>query len=110
MQDIVIEDPLFDEKFIIKGNNEEKIKSLLLDENLKDLIELQPNISFEIKDDEGWFGQQFSEGVDILYFQSVGVIKETKLLKGLFYLFSTTLERLVQIDSAYENDPNIKLK
>jgi len=36
-------------------------------------------------------------------------LKDTKHLKGLFYLFSMLLERLVQIDSAYEDDPQIKL-
>jgi hypothetical protein len=38
------------------------------------------------------------------------VIKETDQLKALFELFSSTLTRLVQIDSAYENDPTISLK
>ena len=31
------------------------------------------------------------------------------MLKDLFDLFSRTLMRLVQIDSAYENDPQVKL-
>lgn len=62
-----------------------------------------------IRDDEGWFGTAFPDGVDQLYFSSVGVIKDTEHLKGLFYLFSTLLERLVQIDSAYEHDPKITL-
>ncbi len=110
MQDIVIGDPFFDEKFIIKGNDENKVKMLLLNDKLKELIDLQPRVSFEIRDDEGWFSQKFPEGVDELYFQCVGIIKETSLLKGLFDLFSLTLERLVRIDSAYENDPGVILK
>lgn len=65
---------------------------------------------FEIRDDEGWFGSTFPEGVDELYFQCVGVIRETELLKSLFALFALTLMRLVQIDSAYEDDPQVELK
>ena len=109
LQDIEIGDPFFDDQFIIKGNNPDTIKRLLADDKIKLLIRNQPRIHFEIRDDEGWFGTAFPEGVDELYFQRVGVIKDTKLLKDLFDLFSRTLMRLVQIDSAYENDPQVKL-
>ena len=110
MQDIQISDPFFDEQFIIKGNSPEKIRRLLADAKLKELIKQQPRIHFEIRDDEGWFGADFPDGTDELYFQSVGVIKETGLLKSLFELFTVTLADLVQIDSAYENDPKVILK
>lgn len=109
MQDIKIGDPFFDNEFIIKGNNPEKIKLLLADAKIKELCQEQPQIHFEIKDDEGWLGPDFPEGVDQLSFQC-GVINETALLKSLFELFSITLERLVQIDSAYEDDPKVQLK
>ncbi len=109
MQDIKIGDPFFDDQFIIKGNNPEKIKLLLADAKIKELCQEQPEIHFEIKDDEGWLGTDFPEGVDQLSFQC-GVINETALLKSLFELFSITLERLVQIDSAYEDDPKVQLK
>jgi hypothetical protein len=110
MQDLEIGNPYFDDAFIIKGNNLEAIRRLLADDKIKALIQQQPRIHFEIRDDEGWFGSAFPEGVDELYFQCVGVIKETERLKSLFELFSLTLMRLVQIDSAYENDPNVTLK
>lgn len=109
MQDIEILDPSFNDRFIIQGNNEEKIKWLLDDPELKTLIDRQPQILLEVKDDEGWFKSTFPEGVDELYFVCYGVLRDEALLKGLFDLFSLTLRRLVQIDSAYENDPNVKL-
>ena len=104
------DDPQFDERFVIKGNHEDKIGLLLKDDRLKELIETQPRILIEIRDDEGWFGPKFPEGVDELYFQCVGVLKETHLLKGVFDLFACLLERLVQIDSAYEDDPKVQIK
>ena len=110
MQDIEIGDPFFDKQFIIKGNNPEKIKLLLSDDGIKELCQRQPRIHLKIKDDEGRFGPDFPEGVDELYFECIGVIKETALLKSLFALFCVVLERLVQIDSAYEDDPQITLK
>ena len=109
MQDIEIGDPFFDKQFVIKGNNPEKIKLLLADDRIKELCQLQPSIHLSIKDDEGWFGTDFPEGVDELYFECVGVIKETERLKALFGLFCLILQRLVQIDSAYEDDPKITL-
>ena len=110
MQDIEIGDPFFDKQFIIKGNNPQKIKLLLADGRIKELCQSQPRIHLRIKDDEGWFGTDFPEGVDELYFECVGVIKETERLKALFGLFCLVLQRLVQIDSAYEDDPQVTLK
>ncbi len=69
MQDLEIGDSFFDENFIIKGNNPKQIKRLLNNEPIKDLIRQQRRIHFEIRDDEGWFGNSFPEGVDELYFQ-----------------------------------------
>ena len=86
MQDIQINDPFFDDKFIIKGNSEAKIRRLLDDTQLKELIHTQPKISFQVRDDRGWFGTRFPEGVDELHFQCVGVIKNEMRLKELFAL------------------------
>ena len=109
MQDIVIGDPYFDDRFLIKGNNPEKIKLLLADDRIRELCRKQPKVHLRIKDDEGIFGAEFPDGVDELYFECAGVIKETEILKDLFELFCLILERLVQIDSAYEDDPNVTL-
>ena len=109
MQDIKTGDPFFDEQFIIKSNNRKKLKLFLADPKMKELIQGQPKIHLEIRDDEGWFGADFPEGVDELYFECVGVIEETERLKSLFDLFSVSLMRLVQIDSAYEDDPEVNL-
>ena len=109
MQDIQVGDPDFDDNFLIKGNHEEKIRQLLSAPRMKQLIQAQPEVHFRIRDDEGWFSQSFPHGVDELYFECTGAVKDAERLKGLFELFSLTLERLVQIDSAYESDPGLTL-
>ncbi len=109
MQDIEIGDSYFDEAFIIKGNDENKIRRLLADETLKSLIQAQQEIGFKVKNDEGIFGSHFPDGVDQLYFSCHGTLKDLDRLKNLFDLFTRTLERLVQIDSAYEDDPGVRL-
>jgi hypothetical protein len=107
MQDIVVGDPTFDEAFIIKGNDERKVRALFDDPKLRALIAAQPQIHFEVKDDERWFGKKFPEGVDELYFQVTGVIKDVERLHQLFLLFAETLDQLCRIGSAYETSPGV---
>jgi len=109
MQDITVGNPIFDEAFVVKGNNEERIRQLFGDPNYVALLESQPQVCFEVRNDEGWFGAKFPEGVDELHFLCYGVVKDADRLRGLFDLFTATLERLVQIDSAYANDPMVRL-
>lgn len=110
MQDIIIGDPFFDDEFIIKGNDEYSIKRLLKSKELKTLIKNQPNVHLEIKNDEGAFSKRFPDGVDMLYFQSLGVITKKEVLLNLFELFSTLLDRLVEVDAAYKTNPRVYLK
>ncbi len=109
MQDLQIRDHRFNEKFIIQGNNKHKIEQLLNDAQLKMLFEMVPDIHIEIKEDEGLFGKKYQEGVHVLYFERRGTLRDKETLLLLFRLFTTLLDRLVQIDSAYEDDPNLKL-
>jgi hypothetical protein len=109
MADINIGDEVFDKAFVIKANSDARVRMLLSDANIRRLMESQPRIRVEVKDDEGWFGARFPQGVDELYFVSAGVIKDLALLRGLFELFSALLHQLCHIGSAYENDPGIRL-
>lgn len=110
MQDIKVGFSNFDEDFIIKGNDMQRLKELFTNPRIRELIELQPQIFFQVKDDEGWFGTEFPEGVDELYFQVVGVIKDVERLKTLYHLFAEVLNQLCIMGSAYEESPNINLK
>ena len=110
MQDIEIGEPLFDDQFIIKGNDEDRVRLLLDDDELKRLLNLEPQVAFKISDDEGFFAQTYPDGVDLLQFRCHGVIRDTHRIKNLFEIFSCLLTRLVHIDSAYADDPEITLK
>lgn len=67
--------PEFDDVFIIKGTDESKLRTLFANSKIRQSIQAQPSIHLQVKDDEGWFGVDFPEGVDELIFQVVGVIK-----------------------------------
>ncbi len=110
MRDVEIGYPQFDDDFIIKGNDENLLRTLFANIKIRELISAQPRIHLQVKDDEGYFGSQFPRGVDELYFQTVGVIKDTQRLRQLFELFSEVLNHLCHIGSAYEDDPRINLK
>jgi hypothetical protein len=109
MQDIEIGDEAFDRDFILKSNQESKLRELLGGSKIRELISLQPQIYFAVKDDEGFFHSSFPEGVDELYFQVVGVVKDVERLKLLYELFAETLDQLCRIGSANESTPNVSL-
>lgn len=109
MQDIEVGDPAFDDAFIIQGNDEPKVRQLFGQARIRELIALQPQIEFAVKDDEGWFGPAFPEGVDELHFMALGPSRDLDQLKALFELFAAVLDALCRMGSAYETDPHLDL-
>ena len=109
LQDIVVGYPEMDARYIIQGNNDEKVKQLCSNPALRQLIQLQTTIFFQVKSDEGYFHDQFPDGVDELNFLGEDVEGDAERLKALFELFSVTLHQLCHIGSAYESDPHITL-
>ena len=109
MQDIEVHDEPFDRDFIIKGTDESRVRELFANPRIRELVALQKDIQFEVKDDEGWFGPTFPEGVDELSFVVVGIIKDVERLKLLYELFAETLEQLCRIGAAYEQSPDLAL-
>lgn len=109
MQDVEIGEPEFDDAFIIKGNDEQKLRKLFANARIRQLLQRQPRVYLSVRDDEGWFKAKFPEGVDELYFRELGIIKDIDRLKGLYELFAEVLNHLCQIGSAYEDDPGVAL-
>ena len=110
VEDIEVGEAFFDEEFIIQGEPEILVRSMLNNSRIRQLIQDQKDIHFQVKDDDGWFKSRFPEGVDELYFEVVGVIKDKQHLKNLFDLFTLVLDELCRLGSAYETDPNVKLE
>lgn len=109
VQDIEVGDPMFDDAFVIQSASEAKVRAMLQRPRLRELIAAQPDISFEVKDDEGWFGQQFPEGVDELHFIARGLIDDLDQLKQLFELFTEVLDYLCSTGSAYDRETGLLL-
>ncbi|MEN9360067.1 MAG: hypothetical protein RL095_1602 [Verrucomicrobiota bacterium] len=109
LQDIEIGQPAFDEAYVIKGNNEAKLRQFFAHRPLQICLGSLAEVDLEIRDDEGWLGASFPDGVDMLYCSRRGLVTDAQELRDLFDLFSASLERLVAMDSAYEDDPGIRL-
>jgi hypothetical protein len=109
MQDVTIGHPVFDDRFIIKGTDEATLKLLFDSDRIRQLVAEQEDIHLEIRDDDGWFSEEFPEGVDELYFETAGTITDIDRLRSLYELFAETLTRLCKIGSAYRDDPGIEL-
>jgi len=109
MQDIQVGDEQFDRDFVIKANDEAKVRELFSDPRLRELIAAQPDIHLTVKDDEGWFAPHFPEGTDELQFLAAGIIKDIDRLKRLYDLFAEALDQLCRVGSAYEKAPEVAL-
>lgn len=109
MEDIEIGHESFDEEFVIKSNSKDKVRVLFANENIRDLIQFQPKIHLEIRDDEGFFKGHFPKNADELYFEANDVIKDIDRLKGLFKLFELTLKELCNIGIAGSEYPEVRV-
>jgi len=109
MQDVEVGYPEFDDAFVIKGTDVAKLRALFSNPKIRELLNAQPSIHLSVRDDEGWFGKHFPEGVDELRFDVVGYIKDIERLKLLYDLFAEVLNHLCHIGSAYERDPDLAL-
>ena len=109
LQDVEVGYRDFDRDFIIKGNDKAKLKALFANERLRQLLSAQPDVYFEVQDDEGYFGPTYPPNTDSLVFVASGMIDDVARLKSLFDLFAVTLDQLCLIGSAYEGKPPITL-
>jgi hypothetical protein len=109
VQDIEIGDAAFDEAFIIQGNDAAKVRLLFASRRIRELVAAQPEIEFSVKDDEGWFGPKFPEGVDELHFLAHGILKDVDRLRQVYELFAEVLDELCRMGAAYETDPHVSL-
>lgn len=109
MQDVEIGDPAFDDNFVIKTNDEVKVRALLASGEIRSLLHAQPDVQFAIREDEGWFGADFPDGVDELYFDAHGLITDVEQLRSVYLLFAEVLDQLCRIGSAYDDSPGVEL-
>ncbi len=108
MQDIEVGGNLFDSSFVIQGNNPTKVAELFECERVRGLCALfADRLHLEVQDDDGFFGATFPEGVDQLYFETYGTIRDVNALHDVYDLFAACLNRLCEIGAAYDEPPGL---
>jgi hypothetical protein len=108
MQDIEVGYPDFDPDFMIKANDEFKVRELFAGSRIRQLIQSQPSIHLQVKHGEGWFRRSLPQNVHQLYFEEATLITDAARLKSLCELFGETLNRLYQIGSASKEAPGVQ--
>lgn len=93
-QDIAIGVADFDRDFVIKGNDEARIRLLLSHPPLRAAIAAQPGGAIAVLDNAGFFGPRYGADVDVLEWKELGVIKDEARLVALFHLVSLLLQAL----------------
>lgn len=93
--------PEFEHDFIIKSNDYNKVKNLLGNPKIMEIMESQPFMSFEIIDDEGQLGKDIAQSMSEISLKAAGVINDSRRLAKLFELFSEVLKQLCLLKSAY---------
>ncbi|NUY82032.1 hypothetical protein HUK80_14095 [Flavobacterium sp. MAH-1] len=91
-QDVEIGIKGFDKKFILKANNEFKLKKLLQNPNLRSLIEKESEFNFQISNYKGIWEEK-TENLELSFFVQ-GEIKSMEKLNSLLDIFKITLENL----------------
>jgi hypothetical protein len=109
MQDIIVGWDYFDNEYIIKGNDEILMRRFFQNHNIRNLIDKQPKIVLEIKENEGRFGPKFNDNESELYFVVTGVIKDKERLKNLFELFMKVIDEFEMIGITVKQIPEVKL-
>ena len=109
MQDIEVGHKRFDDDFVIKSNRPRRVRRLFDNAEIRRLIDVQPRIHLSVKGHEGLFSR-YPAGVDELYFQAPGTIKDRAHLRHLFDLFAEVLQQVCHEGEAYEDDERIHIR
>ncbi|WP_337964695.1 hypothetical protein [uncultured Flavobacterium sp.] len=98
-QDIEIGYADFDKAFTIKSNNELKIKTLLRNKEIRNLISSQTDVNIQISNHQGiWEKELPKNEFELSYFMD-GKIQDIEILKSLIELFKLILDGLYEINA-----------
>ena len=99
----------FDREFVVRSEDDARVRSLFEDPAIRGLIQSQPAINLEARGGDGPFGATLPEGVDELVLRAPGFLTDAAQLRKLFALFALILDRLCAMDSACTDEPGVSL-
>lgn len=96
----------FDDKYIIKGNDENVIREIFQNDELKERIIFQKSLILKVSP----YKQKKSPDSSEIYFQVTGVLKDIEKLRNLFDLFVLLLDEFVDKGVASTEASSVRLK
>jgi hypothetical protein len=103
-QDVQIGDKTVDKMFMIKATDEEKVKKLLADPELRKLLATEKELHVVVRDADKYFSAEFPEGVDELVVEVPGRVEDGERLQRLYKLFALLLHAIGRFSTAYTRD------
>ena len=94
-EDIELGDPAFDRAFVVQSADPARTKRLLDDAALRAALVAARPALVEVKDDEGWFGDEIPPGVDELYLEIPGRVLAPPALASVFASFELLCGRFL---------------
>jgi hypothetical protein len=110
MQDIEVGDPAFDDAFIIKGTDVDKVQRLLMNARLRQLIQSLSMNHLEVKDNDGLISKRFPPDADEIYWDTHGVMLDKQRIKDLFTLFALMLDELCRLGFTQDCAPGVSFR
>jgi hypothetical protein len=104
VQDVQIGDPTVDKMFMIKATDEEKVKKLLGEAEIRKLLAAEKELHVVVRDADKYFAQEFPDGVDELVVEVPGRVEDGERLKRLYQLFALLLHAIGRFSTAYTRD------
>ncbi|WP_396215877.1 hypothetical protein [Gemmatimonas sp.] len=94
--DIHVDDPVFDDAFVLKGDTPDFVRTLFRDAPLRERYRADFEGSIALKDDQA-FSTDPTPGIDPLELTVSGLIEDASRLRRMYELFAATLTRLDEI-------------
>jgi len=95
----------FDDKYVLKGNDEGAVREIFQSTELKEAVILQKNLILKVypyKEKKSHFSSE-------IYFQVTGVIKDIDKLRNLFSMFTILLDEVVRLGIASDEKSDVVL-
>lgn len=101
--------PQIDNSYLVRSNSYFKLRTLLSNPGIRLLIQKQPSIHLEIKSCNNLIKPGLTKHISLLYYESIGVIKNIDIIKEIILLYKEILTQLFIMGSISEELPKIKL-
>ena len=99
LHDVEVGDAAFDAAFWIRAHDAEAVRRLLSDPELRDGLVRSPAWVVEVRDDDGWFGQEFPAGVDMLLLEAPGRVADPEAIGTMYDAMARLLDGLAREDA-----------